>query len=509
MAGLAWPWVLALTLLPVAASAGQHTPGTSLSLWLDTGFARSPFVVFENGANSLTLTRTATHHQWTYVDGPLQWVCPETRNIQDLVLGFVIVNASKDNVQTLHLYENYVSLTCLKSRTPWNGDPSRGALGDACHHLHHNSFKHKRRTWAIGVCEVKHEALRDRGVEEWARYQRDNTIGLEPRNFVVNGNGPSSLVHDTTLGYNFTAGVLFRLRKTPKGNALPLMWQGSGVLLTYTAAPEEAEGHGSARLRYSFSLYLSDPVEIWASDQFTGNKGDRVHIAITREIAEPERVAMFHAGTKVGSRRVSSDAFELFLPAFETVEDATFDIVEGLTAVPLLLEDIEVSRQAHALLRRAEATDKIREARNGTRSSECTHNCCLAHATPGCTDEAIRGCVCMVDSYCCTTQWDRLCTRGVSLYGCGDCACPRGEVIRDRASFDLPKNSSSPDVNAVLFIQDVDSLMRPLSPFSSSKNSYPPWLVLFWGIFAVSGALGLVSWARRATQTGEKDIKNV
>jgi len=41
--------------------------------------------------------------------------------------------------------------------------------------------------------------------------------------------------------------------------------------------------------------------------------------------------------------------------------------------------------------------------------------------TPGCDDPAIAECVCFVDDFCCTTQWDAVCATFVELFLCGTC----------------------------------------------------------------------------------------
>ncbi|MCH9683382.1 MAG: hypothetical protein K0V04_18240 [Deltaproteobacteria bacterium] len=47
--------------------------------------------------------------------------------------------------------------------------------------------------------------------------------------------------------------------------------------------------------------------------------------------------------------------------------------------------------------------------------------CCEPQMGPGCTDAAIQDCVCMQDAYCCDTEWDQLCVDQVAEFNCGDC----------------------------------------------------------------------------------------
>ncbi len=54
------------------------------------------------------------------------------------------------------------------------------------------------------------------------------------------------------------------------------------------------------------------------------------------------------------------------------------------------------------------------------------NSCCEAGFVPGCCDTAVQQCVCALDDYCCTFEWDDLCASEVSAFGCGLCpmACP-------------------------------------------------------------------------------------
>jgi hypothetical protein len=44
-------------------------------------------------------------------------------------------------------------------------------------------------------------------------------------------------------------------------------------------------------------------------------------------------------------------------------------------------------------------------------------DCCEPHDGPGCSNEAVKSCVCEADSYCCTVAWDSLCVDEAD--GCG------------------------------------------------------------------------------------------
>jgi hypothetical protein len=46
-------------------------------------------------------------------------------------------------------------------------------------------------------------------------------------------------------------------------------------------------------------------------------------------------------------------------------------------------------------------------------------DCCAAQAVPGCGDATIEGCVCAVDDYCCSTAWDDVCVGEATDCGAG------------------------------------------------------------------------------------------
>jgi hypothetical protein len=48
-------------------------------------------------------------------------------------------------------------------------------------------------------------------------------------------------------------------------------------------------------------------------------------------------------------------------------------------------------------------------------------DCCEAHDTPGCEDEAVAACVCEEDPFCCATVWDGICVLEVTDLECGAC----------------------------------------------------------------------------------------
>ena len=62
------------------------------------------------------------------------------------------------------------------------------------------------------------------------------------------------------------------------------------------------------------------------------------------------------------------------------------------------------------------------------------HDCCETHPHPGCSDQAIEDCVCLLspepDTYCCTVEWDALCVDHVEdpAFGC-NASCGEGNGI--------------------------------------------------------------------------------
>lgn len=47
--------------------------------------------------------------------------------------------------------------------------------------------------------------------------------------------------------------------------------------------------------------------------------------------------------------------------------------------------------------------------------------CCMPTGGPGCGDPSIEQCLCAIDDYCCSTDWDDQCVAEVTLFGCGVC----------------------------------------------------------------------------------------
>jgi hypothetical protein len=55
-------------------------------------------------------------------------------------------------------------------------------------------------------------------------------------------------------------------------------------------------------------------------------------------------------------------------------------------------------------------------------------------SSPGCQDTSIQACVCVVDPYCCNTNWDSICVGEVDSLSCGTCGCSQGSNIAPLAT---------------------------------------------------------------------------
>jgi predicted outer membrane repeat protein len=110
-------------------------------------------------------------------------------------------------------------------------------------------------------------------------------------------------------------------------------------------------------------------------------------------------------------------------------------------------------------------------------SSETT--CCEQQSGPGCDSPSVEACVCLVDPYCCSVEWDRTCVDEVTSEGCGSCDndCNTNGIPDDcEADFDgddyIDECDSDIDNDGVLNDDDVcdytpfggNIVADPLSP---------------------------------------------
>ena len=70
------------------------------------------------------------------------------------------------------------------------------------------------------------------------------------------------------------------------------------------------------------------------------------------------------------------------------------------------------------------------------------HDCCLTAHGPGCSSSEIEQCVCALDPYCCSTEWDRICAALVEAEECGSC-----NVTTDCNGNQIP-DECEPDCNS-------------------------------------------------------------
>ena len=54
----------------------------------------------------------------------------------------------------------------------------------------------------------------------------------------------------------------------------------------------------------------------------------------------------------------------------------------------------------------------------------CAGTCCEPHPTPWCNDKACCDAVCLVDIFCCTTEWDAFCASTARLNPACEVVCP-------------------------------------------------------------------------------------
>jgi hypothetical protein len=57
-------------------------------------------------------------------------------------------------------------------------------------------------------------------------------------------------------------------------------------------------------------------------------------------------------------------------------------------------------------------------------------SCCVAHVSPGCADADCCRDICVLDPYCCASQWDGLCVQQTKQF-CGKCPAIPGDLNGD------------------------------------------------------------------------------
>ena len=85
--------------------------------------------------------------------------------------------------------------------------------------------------------------------------------------------------------------------------------------------------------------------------------------------------------------------------------------------------------------------DLVQDAMCG--ACEDAGECCEASLDPGCGNTDVEDCVCDVDSYCCTEEWDATCAAAVVAFGCGSCP------LQDDPSCCVPHVTPSCEVSEI------------------------------------------------------------
>jgi len=93
------------------------------------------------------------------------------------------------------------------------------------------------------------------------------------------------------------------------------------------------------------------------------------------------------------------------------------------------------------------------------------HDCCDTTHGPGCSNPAIRDCVCAIDPYCCEVYWDRLCVEEMADEGCFNCQvdndCNTNSIpdecdISAGTSADTDTNGIPDECEGCPYIYDLD-----------------------------------------------------
>ncbi len=66
---------------------------------------------------------------------------------------------------------------------------------------------------------------------------------------------------------------------------------------------------------------------------------------------------------------------------------------------------------------------------NCATAASCVSDCCAAHGTPGCDDDACEASVCAADPFCCNNQWDVVCTNNALVDPNCASACGGGGAV--------------------------------------------------------------------------------
>eukprot|EP00668_Euglena_longa_P001247 GGOE01001476.1.p1 GENE.GGOE01001476.1~~GGOE01001476.1.p1 ORF type:complete len:618 (-),score=202.87 GGOE01001476.1:635-2413(-) len=309
--------LILLLLLCLPGSAGM-----SLSIWLDTWFIREQLEVISGGSFQLFLNVSTDNYHLLYRDSSRTLVVdhiPAPPDDYILHLGIVMGNGPS-RASDISLYAGMKRCLAKQRSTGTVGAPP--AIQEACSHLGrpiHPSFHRK----VTVVCEVKGDALDEHSLRAWAQHQRDNTIGLEQRLFVVDGNGRDVVQkgRHATLSYSFTVQAWFVFKGCEEGQ--PLFWQGTFVLAMLYC--QEGNHH-------FYKVFTSDSMDIWTSETLANPTGpDRMQLGVSRDILKGW-VHLFENGHLLKAQRDANNA-DTILQSFDIVtEDLRRDLVFSISA---------------------------------------------------------------------------------------------------------------------------------------------------------------------------------
>uniref|UniRef100_A0A7S1J3A4 Uncharacterized protein n=1 Tax=Eutreptiella gymnastica TaxID=73025 RepID=A0A7S1J3A4_9EUGL len=288
----------------------------TVSLWIDTWHIKDHFVVLQDGSLFLAINVTERYHIISLQDDNRVWMTKQLPIPEDYIMNLGVINSTKGGSnpkQLLRLFENLQHVEATKYRV--TGDkpipPTRGNLANACNKLNSNNWQVKRSHPTIAFCDVRLEALADDKYRGWAQHQRDNTVGVEPRLFVVDGNGEGVQVtgRHATLSYTFTVNCWF-VHRGAEGSTV-LFWQGAFILATVIS-----EG-----TQHYYKLYIGEDVEVYSSSKVDNvqDSSAPVNLIVVRDLAAGS-VKMWENGKKLHTTKDGHSADALFA-AFEQISD--------------------------------------------------------------------------------------------------------------------------------------------------------------------------------------------
>jgi hypothetical protein len=87
-------------------------------------------------------------------------------------------------------------------------------------------------------------------------------------------------------------------------------------------------------------------------------------------------------------------------------------------------------------------------------TTDDAEECCEISSAPGCLQPEVEGCVCALDSFCCTEQWDLLCVELVEKAGCGSCPGSKNDPVDSCCEAHLGEGCDEPSVSDCVCAQE-------------------------------------------------------